>query len=249
MSSILKRIADTLFPQACVLCTRCLLGGEKLICSDCIQDFSPTDMHLIPPMSELTEEEKAAPGIMMERLWGWARLERAVAAYFYQQETMLSDAVGAMKYYHRQDVGRFLSRLMAEEVDAANTFSDIDAIIPVPLHPQREHERGYNQALLLAEGVAEALGKPILNDAVIRVKYQGNQARMSHEQRAENIRNAFTILHPEHITSVAKNASTPPHILIIDDVLTTGATIGTLCETLQKELDIKLSALTLAVAR
>lgn len=219
----------------CVCCGGRLYEGEQMLCLRCVFQFPRTGMVATP-------DDNA----MVHRLMGWTQVNRCLAAFYYTPGSRLSEAVGLMKYNHRDDVGKVLGTLMANETNVVDVFYDIDAIVPLPLHPRRQRQRGYNQAERLSIAVAERLGVPIIMDAVARIKYQDNQARMSHHEREDNIRGAFKV--------VDADALRGRKILVVDDIFTTGASIGTcikaIADALGDDADTtEINVLTLAMTR
>jgi ComF family protein len=141
------------------------------------------------------------------------------------------------KYKGNKEVGIYLGRLMGLAMAESNRFSTVDASIPLPLHKSKEHKRGYNQAALLCEGLSGVLNKPTLNNVVTRTAYTETQTRKNRIQRWQNMEGKFELINP----SVIENK----HLLLIDDVVTTGATLEACGTELLKAKNVQLSIATL----
>lgn len=145
-----------------------------------------------------------------------------------------------LKYQGRSDIGTFLGRQFGFELMKSELYKPITAIIPVPLHPKRYKERGYNQAEVIANGLSEAMGVPVVTDVLLRNINTQTQTKKSRTERMKNMEGAFSIRNLEKIQK--------GHILLLDDVLTTGATLETCAQTLLDSVDVKISIGTLAYA-
>lgn len=205
-SKLLSTLSDLLSPRACTCCG-CRLGvDERVLCTAC-------NAHL--PRTLFAE--RALDNEMARLFWKRLPVERAAALFFYQPHSPSGQMIYELKYHNRPNVGLALGRLAAQEMARSRFFEDIDVIIPLPLARGRERERGYNQSLLIAEGVSEATHLPICNDAVRRIRETRSQTRLSHEERADNIEGAFRLIRPERVAC--------RHVLIVDDIVTSGATV------------------------
>ena len=142
-----------------------------------------------------------------------------------------------VKYRGNKELGIYLGRLMGSQLLTSNRFSFIDGLIPLPLHPSKERKRGYNQATLLCEGIAAILGKPVWKDVVIRSTSTESQTKKNRVERWQNMEGRFELLRPASIEG--------KHVLLIDDVITTGATLEACGQELLKAENTKLSIATL----
>lgn len=216
------------FPRQCAVCGASLQEGEEGICMRCNMDMPRTNYHL----------RKDNP---VERMfWGKMPLERATSCFFYHKGSDFRRILHQLKYGGRKDLGEVMGRFMAAELSAIGFFNGIDVIIPVPLHPRKQKQRGYNQSECIARGVSAVTGISIDTASVVRKKYTETQTRKSSYERWENVDGIFRLRHSASFVG--------KHILIIDDVLTTGATT-TACADAFKEVEgVRISVLTLAVA-
>ena len=145
-----------------------------------------------------------------------------------------------MKYGGRKDLGEVMGRFMAAELSATGFFSDVDVIVPVPLHPRKQKMRGYNQSECIARGVSAVTGIPVDTASVARMRHTETQTRKSSYERWENVDGIFCLRRAD--------AFARKHVLIIDDVLTTGATTTACADALKEVEGVRISVLTLAVA-
>lgn len=164
-------------------------------------------------------------------------LARAVAPY----EGPVREAVLRLKYRGRQPLARLLGQAMAAVARREKTFARAEALVPVPLHPRRERERGYNQSILLARVVGEELQLPVLEQAVVKVKETPSQTALTGRQRRQNLQQAFAVAHPGLVKGKI--------ILIIDDVFTTGSTVTILSHLLRQAGAAGIMVLTFAGTR
>ena len=228
--TILTDLRDLFFPRMCIGCGRKLLKGEEGLCLRCMSDLPYTHL-LNTPSNE-----------MECRLWASPRVCRASSLFYYTKGGTVSRILQGMKYQHRANLCRQMGRLIASELQSSGFFDGIDFLIPVPLHPARLRQRGYNQSELLAQGIAERTGIPVVTDALVRVHNNATQTHKSSSERWQNAKNLFA---PTEKVGKLKNK----HLLFVDDVFTTGATLGSCIAALATVEDIQASVVTLAYAK
>ena len=217
------------FPHYCAVCGDRLREDEEVLCAECWQRFPRTNFHLQKDNS-------------VERLfWGKFTLGKATAFCYYWQEDDYSRIVRLLKYEGRPDVGVAMGRKMAEELLPSGFFEGVDALIPVPLHEKRLKERGYNQSEQLAIGIKEVMGIPLRTDAVVRVRNTETQTHKTAQERYENMQQVFQ-------RSASIESLQGKHVLLIDDVLTTSATLTACADALHEVPDLTISILALAMA-
>lgn len=225
--SLLKDIFNFIFPQRCIMCRKRLTSKENFICTPCLIHLPLTNHHLV----ENNPLEK--------HFWGLFPIEKA-ASFFYHDGEKTRSILYHIKYYHHPEVGKFLAALYAEELKDYQFFKDIDAIVPIPLHWKRMLKRHYNQSHYIAQGISQSTGIPIFNDVVKRMVNNVSQTQVKKQERKENVKDIFKTFHPEKIKG--------KHILLVDDVTTTGSTITSCAQELAKIEGVKISILTLAIA-
>lgn len=216
------------FPETCEICGKKLIDSEQVICLHCLYKLPRTDFH------------KDRDNKVELRFRGKFPIEAASSYFYFNKGSEFRHLIHQLKYNDQKEIGQILGRHAALELLRAGIFSDIDCIVPIPLHKKRERERGYNQAEWIAKGLSEVLKIPIETDSVCRIKPTKTQTRKSVLDRWINVQKIFSLADTETIRG--------KHVLIVDDVLTTGATIESCATTLLKIEGVKISVFTLAVA-
>ena len=228
--SFWHRVINLIAPEACMVCGNRLGIDEEVLCTSC-------NLHL--PRTGFASNPY--DNIMARRFWGRIPIERAAALFFYEAGSEVSHIIHNLKYHNHPEVGMILGHMAAEEMAMHGFFDDIDLILPVPLERKHQRRRGYNQSMEIARGVNEVTQIPIIKDAVERTSFQGSQTQKSLTQRMENVAGAF------RLTGKADLASR--HILIVDDIVTSGATICSCVEPLLTFNELKVSIFSLGVVR
>lgn len=226
---VARNLLLTVFPCRCTVCQNRLETFEKHICTSC---------YSLLPFTRLHGEQ----GNIVERLF-WERIpiERANSFIRYLPDTNSSRIIKSLKYYNKPGIGIFFGRAMANDLRDTDFFNDINLIIPVPLHPNKLRHRGYNQSTQLALGVSQITGIPVREDIIERIKDTDTQTKKSHTERRENMEGAFKKINDDAVKG--------QHILIIDDVITTNATLLSCAkELVRKSPNTRISILTLGLA-
>lgn len=175
--------------------------------------------------------------IMVRRISILFDVEKAAAWFFYRRGKA-QNTLWALKYYGREGVGRECGVIMANEMVGAGFFNDIDVIVPMPLAKNRLRQRGYNQSLRIAQGISEVTHIPIVADAIKRKKFRRSQTTLSHWDRKVNVAGQFSLVDDSQLKG--------KHILVIDDVITTGSTVSECVAPILQVEGIKISVLSLA---
>ena len=228
--SFWSSLLDLISPRTCVVCGQRLSVSEETICSKC-------NLHLPRTGFQLDSYEN----IMAKMFWGQIPIERATALFYYEPHAETANILYEMKYKNHPEIGEVMGRMMARELQMSNFFEGIDGIIPVPLAKKRQRQRGYNQSHELAKGISEVTGLPIYNKVVRRNTFEGSQTSLGRWERNENVEQVFEL----------KEASTVQgkHLLIVDDVVTTGATVIACAKELCKAGGVRISVLSLGLAK
>lgn len=228
MKAFFQNLLQTLFPSTCACCGDVLLTGEKQICINCLANLTATfysahdDNH--------TERQLA----------GRIPYQHATSLYVFRKGNTVQQLVHAMKFHSNSDLCIFMGRQMGLELLHSGRFDDIDLLVPVPLHWRRQLQRGYNQSELLCRGISEVMGRPVNKRALVRHRNTHQQSMQASGDREENVRDAFSVRHPDDLQG--------KHLLLVDDVLTTGATLGSCCDALKSVNNLKISIATLSIA-
>jgi ComF family protein len=215
------------FPKYCSSCNRNLMHYEKAVCMHCLT-------HL--PRLQLHDE----PDNAVEKLfWGRIDVEAATAFLSMPRNGISHRLIHRLKYHGDQEVGERLGALFAHELLESERMKGIDVIVPVPLHPKKLHVRGYNQCDCIARGMAETLGAEISLNNLTRTHFSATQTRRGRISRWSNVKDIFWVREPEKFEN--------KRILLVDDVITTGATIEACATALLKINGVQLSVGALAI--
>ena len=216
-----------LFPHICSGCGSDLLSNESNLCMRCIDAMPETnfEIHSNNPVEK--------------KFWGRLPLKNATAQYYFTKESLIQNLMHQVKYKRNKELGLQLGRLMGNSIVRSNRFN-VDAVIPLPLFPAKEKRRGYNQSLLLCEGMATIMKIPVLNDVIVRPQFTETQTKKGRVERWVNMEGKFVLVKPEAIRN--------KHVLLIDDVITTGATLESCGTELLKAGNIHLSIATFCYA-
>jgi ComF family protein len=198
-------ILHILFPRVCDGCGSDIIDEESNLCMKCIAELPETNFHL------------HANNPVEKIFWGRLPIASATAQYYFVKESLMQYLMHQLKYKGNRELGKQLGRLMAYDLQKTNRFNKVDYLVPLPLFASKEKRRGYNQATILCEGIAEVMNVQIAGDVITRTQYTETQTRKGRIERWQNMEGKFELLKPEMIRD--KN------ILLVDDVITTGATL------------------------
>ena len=211
--SLIARLLDLLSPRTCCICGQRLSPTEEELCVGCNLSLPRTGLAASP-----------LDNLLARRFWGQVSVERCAALFYYEVHSSAKRPVLRIKYLDHPDTAVFFGKMMANEFAEEGFFDGVDAIVPVPLAKARQRQRGYNQSEMLARGMAEATGLPVETGVALRSAFKASQTRLSRMERFDNVAGLFGIRHPERIEG--------RHLLIVDDVIKTGATTATLARQL-----------------
>lgn len=227
LKEIPSALLHFLFPHICCGCGSDILPRNGTLCFRCLSSLPQTHF-------------ESLPGNPVEKLfWGRLLLEAATAQFFFTGNSLVQQLMHQVKYNSNQALAIQLGRIMGEQLLASGRFF-VDALVPLPLFPAREKKRGYNQATLLCEGIREATRLPILDKVVIRPEHTETQTRKGRIERWKNMEGKFYLQH--------ESAVKGRHLLLVDDVVTTGATLESCGNTLLDAGNVTLSIASLCIA-
>ena len=224
--NLLLDVLHLFFPNICITCDAKLLQSEKIICTLCRHDL-PIICYKSYKDNKITKA-----------FYGRIPIEKAMAFLFYRKDGKTKQLIHALKYKGNQKVGAFIGDWFGYLLKKSNEFKDIDCIIPVPLHPKKFRKRGYNQLTTFGFRLSEHLEKPYVENILIRTSASKTQ---TFKQRFERFSNNATKFNVTNLSSL-KNK----HVLLIDDVITTGATLEACCNELLTAENVKISIVTMA---
>ena len=229
-TSFWTKLLDVISPRPCAICGERLSTNELVLCGVC-------HMHL--PLTHF--EQKPLDNPMARLFWGRFPVERAAALFFYEPQAPVSRIIYDMKYHNMPEVARNMGILTARRFAASGFFDGIDALVPMPITWRRKWKRGYNQSYEIARGISEVTRLPIYKDVVKRVRFKQSQTRQHAWERLHNVDGAFRLVRPEKIGGL--------HLLLIDDIVTTGATATACACELAKAPGVRISILSLGLTK
>ena len=228
--SFWRQLLDLIAPRLCVVCGHRLTPTEESLCAVCNLHLPRTGFH-----QDAYENEVA------RLFWHQIPIQRATALFYFEPHAETANIIYELKYHDHPEIGTYMGRMTARELQPSGFFDEIDAIVPVPLAKKRLRQRGYNQSHEIAKGVSEITGLPILDQVVRRNVFEGSQTSKGRWERRENVDDAFLLADAE--------AARGKHLLVVDDVITTGATIIACAHQLALAGDVKISVLAIGFAK
>ena len=229
LSSLAFNLLQVVYPTTCACCDEVLVRGEKQICLHCLSSLTRTCYS--------SHDENHTERLLGGRI---PNLQYATSLFTFHKENTVQKLVHAMKFHKNSDLCLLMGRQMGLDLLHSGRFDDIDLLVPVPLHWLRRLRRGYNQSELLCRGIAEVMHREINTKVLVRHRYTTQQSLTSAAERESNVMGAFRVRHPEQLEG--------RHLLLVDDVLTTGATLVSCCDALSEVNNLKISIATLSVA-
>ena len=229
---VLTKIADgfthLFYPHICTGCGSDLLSKDNMLCARCITNLPHTNY-------------AAYNNNPVEKIfWGRIPVAAAYSHFFFAKESLIQHLVHQLKYKGNTEIGEYLGEIMGQTIINSNRFNNIDALIPLPLYPDKERKRGYNQAAILCNGMSKVMGVPVISNNLLRQRFTETQTKKHRIERWENVEGSFVLKNPESLKG--------KHILLVDDVVTTGATLEASGSVLLKAENITLSIATLTTA-
>jgi ComF family protein len=217
-----------LYPELCVACQRDLPVRDSCFCLRCrlknvsFQLSTPND-------NEFTT-----------RLWGRLPMVWGISAYHFTRKSPIQKALHQLKYHNKPEIGLVIGRELGKRLMATGSYTGLEGIVPVPLHPKKERERGYNQSAMFAQGLSETMNIPVLGQSLVRKTFTSTQTKKSRMERFQNVGDVF-VVEQQHLLE-------GKHLLLVDDVLTTGATVEMCGLAILAVPGVRLSLATIAIA-
>lgn len=225
MKSILNELSNLFFPNCCPVCDNKLLPSEEGVCLQCL--------HKLPKTNNFGEPDNLAETLLAGRF----PFERVATFCVYSKQGILQPLILGLKYNDKKEIGVLLGRLFGKDMANSDFIKPIDLIVPVPLHPKKQKQRGYNQAEIIADGLSEATSIPVSTGNLVRAIFNPTQTKRTKTQRWENVKNIFDVVDPQLYAG--------KHVLLVDDIITTGSTLEACAHALLKSPGIKISIATL----
>ena len=215
------------YPHNCIGCGSDVIDKENFICLDCINDLPHTNfaMHANNPVEK--------------KFWGRLALTSAMSQFYFSKISIIQNIIHEFKYRGNREAGLYLGRLIGQSLLNSNRF-DVDVIIPIPLFEKKEKQRGFNQAAVLCQGISEAMNISVLENIVTRIVHTETQTKKHRAERWQNVEKSFSVTKPELLED--------KHVLLVDDVITTGSTLEACGQQILKVNGTRLSIATLAMA-
>ena len=224
---LLRELIGLFFPRTCCICGELLVGDEHDICSSCLLN--------LPEAYNAQGEEN----FVEKRLMGRIPVVSVTALLVFKKNNSTQTLLHQIKYRGNEHLALIMGRQLGLRLAESGRFDDVDLMIPIPLHPRKERKRGYNQSLLICQGIAQTFPRPIAVDNLHRTRHTDSQTHKNRQQRLDNMHGVFTVTQPEQLKG--------KHLLLVDDVITTGATTEACCLPLLTIEGVRISVAALAV--
>ena len=226
IKSYINSFSHLLYPHNCEGCGTDILNDDGYLCAKCYYDLPKTGFIDI------------ADNPVEKSFYGRLTIEQAAAGYYFIKDGLLQHLIGQVKYKRHRDLGIYLGKLIGHQLNKSNRFTDVELLLPIPLNARKEAKRGYNQATVICEGIAQVWQKPIVADAVVRTVFTQSQTNKTRVDRWQNMEGVFAIANAHELQG--------KHILLVDDITTTGATLEACGSEILQVANTKLSILTVA---
>jgi len=224
----IKGFAHLFFPRVCQACGHVLYAREEVLCTKCLYRL---------PKTNFSEHDENP---VSRTFWGRVELNAATAFLFFSKGGKTQRLMHGLKYRGKKQIGIYLGKLFGNELKKSALFNDVEVVIPVPMHPKKQQKRGYNQSALIAEGIAFSMKAELQKNNLVKVVNTSSQTKKSRYGRWDNVKDVFSV----NNALLLENK----HILLVDDVITTGATIEACARQLHTIPGVKISVASLAHA-
>ncbi len=228
IKKMLGSVGHLFYPHTCAGCGSDIISPENYICAHCFADLPYTrfEMHANNPVEKI--------------FWGRLPVKAATSEFYFAKSSVIQNLIHQFKYKSNIELGHFLGTVIGNSLLQSSRFKDVDAIIPLPLAIHKQQKRGFNQAHVLGKGISEMMNIPVLDKCVIRQRYTDTQTKKHRIERWKNVEGSFVVIDRESLKD--------KHVLLIDDVVTTGATLEACGSQLLLVEGLTLSVATLAYA-
>ncbi len=231
MLKTIKEYWDSLlylfYPDLCIICNNNDREVHDTFCFDCYTQLP------------FTYQGTALNNDFMQHFVGKIDIQHGAALFYFVKQGMVQSIIQELKYKNKPQYAIKMGEIFGASIKEDSYFKNIDAIVPVPLYKSKENKRGYNQSLKFAEGISKVLSIPIISNNLIRIRHTSTQTKMTREERLVNLKNAFTVENPHLFEG--------KHLLLVDDVLTTGTTLLECGKKILECRDVKISMATIAM--
>lgn len=228
MSSFIDDFLSLLFPRSCEICGNSLYKNEELICTYCLGKLPYTHWH--------KDEENPLHAVF----WGKIPVQGVTAMFYFHHGNRVQTLLHKFKYKDVRELGIYVGKRYGTQLKDASPFDDVDLVIPVPLHPKKQKIRGYNQSEMFALGLAQTMNIEAVSNNLFRKIASETQTRKTKIERWENVKDIFGVANPDELIG--------KHILLVDDVITTGSTLEACASVLLEIPDLKISVAAIAAA-
>lgn len=215
------------FPHNCIGCGSDVIENESLLCLNCLNDLPHTNFAL------------HANNPVEKKFWGRLALTSGMSQFYFSQDSIIQNMIHELKYRGNKKAGHYFGNMIGKSLLNSNRFH-VDVIVPLPLFERKEKARGYNQSEMICNGIAEIINKPLIKNNVIRQVFTETQTKKHRLERWKNVENIFFVARPSELEG--------KHILLVDDIITTGSTIEACGSEILKVKDAKLSIASFAIA-
>lgn len=229
MINPLHSIFNLFYPELCSICKSQLVKGEKAICISCISDLPITNF------CNLTNNT------VETSFYGRIPIEEATALFYFFKKGSIQELIHNLKYRNQQQVGTVLGEWLGDDLLQSNRFKNLDFIVPVPLHQKKMKKRGYNQVTTFGQSLSKKLNVPYNDTILKRITSTKTQTKRLRFDRWKNVQELFVVEQPEFVEN--------KHILLIDDIITTGATLEACCKAFENSKNIKISIACMAYTK
>ena len=229
MLKYLRALFSLFYPEVCMACAKTLAVGEDLLCVACLMGLPKTQFHT------------DANNPVAQAFWGRVPLHAASAYYYFEKGGNVQHLLHNLKYNGQKELGEKVGMLYGSELKESEWLGKVDVVLPVPLHKRKQRKRGYNQSAFFAAGMATALAAEAQTNTLIKTVATQSQTKKNRAERIKNVKEVFALTNPQLLEG--------KHVLLVDDVITTGATIEACVQTLAQVKGIKISVASIAYAR